>query len=293
MRALRYDRFGGVDVLALETVPRPTVGDDEVLIRVRAASLNPYDVKMMSGQLSEFFEVDFPITPGRDGCGEVVAVGGSVSDELHIQLRPGRRVCFVSSDTQLGSVADFVAVKAKGFVVAACPSITDAACAALPLVGLSAWNAIVDTADVQRGMRVLIHGGSGGVGSVAIQIARHLGAEVYSTCSSANTGRVDGLGAVAIPYDRSDFTKVVSECDVVFDTVGGRVREESYKVLATGGSLVYLIAEPVKTASARDDVSTRQVMVMDRIENLRHVVDLAEAGVIVVDVARLSRMLLK
>ncbi len=286
MRALRYGSFGDAGVLALQDVPRPAIGADEVLIRVAAASLNPFDTKLRSGQLGDLFEVDFPITPGRDGCGEVVFLGDSAGEDLGAVLKPGQRVCFVSSDIQHGSLAEFVAVKAKGFVVAAPRTVTDVACAALPLVGLSAWNALVDTAELQRGMKALIHGGSGGVGSVAIQIARHLGAEVYSTCSSANVERVEGLGAIAIPYDSVDFTKVVPGCDVIFDIVGGRVREESYKVLNKDGRLVYLIAEPVKDISGNADVRTRQVMVTDRVANLRHVMELAADGIIVAQVAK-------
>ena len=128
-------------------------------------------------------------------------------------------------------MAEFSAVKATDFVVPAPETMTTQQCAALPLVGLSAWNALVDTAGIEPGMKILVHGGSGGVGSVAIQIARHFDAEVYATCSAANEEMVRDLGATAIPYDRDDFTEAVADCDIVLDTVGGTVHERSYKVL--------------------------------------------------------------
>jgi len=227
--------------------------------------------------LRDLFEMNFPIIPGRDGCGEIVQLGNNARDFL---LEEGQRVSFISSRLQHGSMAEYVAVFGKNNVVPAADNLTIQESAAIPLVGLSAWNAMVDTAQIQAGMRVLIHGGSGGVGSVAIQIAQHFGADVYATCHSANVRRVEMLGAHAIPYDLEDFTSAVSDCDVVLDTVGGQVHENSYKVLKTGGRLVYLLARPFDDVSADYDVEDIQVNVFGNTANLANVIDFARKGII-------------
>jgi len=280
MRAICYENYGGPDVLAIVETAAPEIGEDEVLIRVEAASLNPFDWKLRKGLLREFISVDFPLTPGRDGCGTIVRLGKAVPELAQGGLAEGQRVSFISSRLQSGSCAEFAAVRASDFTVPAPQNLSVAESAALPLVGLSAFNALVDTASLEAGMRVLIHGGSGGVGSIAIQLARHLGAEVYSTCSGASVERVTGLGAEAIAYDEVDFADAVSDCDVVLDTVGGRVHEKSYEVLKPGGCLVYLQAAPFRDRSREFDVDTRQAIVLNRTANLRHVIDLAADGII-------------
>ena len=280
MRALDYENFGGIDALQISEVVVPEIADDEALIRVHAASINAFDWKLRNGMLRDFFAIEFPITPGRDGCGEVVALGKMAARDSSVALQLGQRVSFISSRLQHGALAEYAAVTARSFVVPAPQNMTDQQCAALPLVGLSAWNALVDTADLQPSMKVLIHGGSGGVGSIAIQVARHVGAEVHATCSTANVGSVEALGATAIPYDSVDFTEAVADCDVVLDTVGGEVHEKSYLVLKKGGCLVYLIAKPFNDVSAKFDVETRQATVLNRTENLHQVMGLAASGVL-------------
>ena len=277
MRSLYYEEYGAVDVLSLGETAPPEIADDEMLIRVRAASLNPVDWKLRSGLLRDFFDPEFPIVPGRDGCGEIVQLGAAVGG---LQLDDGQLVSFISSRLNQGSMAELAAVKARDNVVPVAKALSIQESSALPLVGLSAWNALVETAEIRAGMRVLIHGGSGGVGTVAIQIARHFGAEVFATCRSANVERVAMLGAQPIAYDTTDFTTVLAECDVVLDTVGGQVHEDSYKVLKRGGRLVYLLARPFNDLSDSFGVADRQVNVYGNTANLRKVIDLAEQGVI-------------
>jgi len=277
MRAIQYDKYGGADVLHSTDSAVPGIGDNEVLIRVRAASLNPFDWKLRNGMLRDFFDTEFPITPGRDGCGELVELGNNAGD---LALKAGQLVSFISSRLQHGSMADYAAVFGKDSVVPAADNLTLQESAAIPLVGLSAWNALVDTAEIQAGMRILIHGGSGGVGSVAIQIAQHFGADIYATCNSANVERVEKLGAHAIPYDLGDFTKLVADCDVVLDTVGGQVHEDSYKVLKKGGRLVYLLAKPFNDLSSDYGVEDIQVNVYGQTANLAKVIDFASKGII-------------
>lgn len=281
LRALSYKEYGDINVLELGDTSRTEIADDEVLIRVRAASLNPFDWKLRSGSLREVFELGFPITPGRDGCGEVVRLGDAVQDS---QLEPGQLVSFISSRLRHGALAEFVAVQARDFVVPVAENLTLEESAALPLVGLSAWNALIDTAELRAGMRVLIHGGSGGVGSAAIQIARHYGADVYATCHSVNVERVELQGAQAIPYDSVDFTTAVSDCDLVFDTVGGQVHEDSYKVLKRGGRLVYLLAIPFNDLSSQYGVSDLQVNVLGETANLKKLVEFAAQDLIKPDI---------
>lgn len=277
MRALSYSEYGGIDVLGLAELSVPEIGANEVLIRVQTASLNPFDWKLRNGMLREFFEPDFPITPGRDGCGEIVEIRINGSE---LPLSKGQRVSFISSGLQRGSMAEFVAVNATGNVVPVAENLSIEESAAIPLVGLSAWNALVEAAQVKAGMRVLIHGGSGGVGSVAIQIAHHFGADIYATCNSTNVDRVEKLGAHAIPYDKEDFTDSVSNCDVVLDTIGGQVHEDSYKVLKKGGRLVYLLARPFKDLSADYGIELVQANVFGNTGNLAHVIDFARKGII-------------
>jgi len=277
MRAIQYDSYGDREVLHIADLGAPEISEDDILIRVRAASLNPFDWKLRSGILRDFFEMNFPITPGRDGCGEIVELGNIARDLLFDE---DQRVSFVSSRLQHGSMAEYVAVFGKNNVVPAADNLTLQESAAIPLVGLSAWNAMVDTAQIQAGMRVLIHGGSGGVGSAAIQIAHHFGVEIYATCNSANVERVEKLGAHAIPYDLGNFTDSVSDCDVVLDTVGGQVHEDSYKVLKRGGRLVYLLARPFNDLSADYGVEDVQVNVYGNTANLVKVIDFARKGII-------------
>ncbi len=272
MRAIQYTCCGDRDVLHIANPDTPRISDDEVLIKVRAASLNPFDWKLRSGMLGDYFQMEFPITPGRDGCGEIVELGKNVD---RTQLARGQLVSFICSRFQRGSLAEYVAVSAQDSVVPVAENLTLQESAAIPVVGLSAWNALVETAEIEAGMRVLIHGGSGGVGSLAIQIAQHFGADIFATCSSANVERVEALGARAIPYDCVDFTSEVTDCDIVLDTVGGKVHEDSYKVLKRGGRLVYLLARPFNNLSAEYGVEDLQVNVLGHTANLRNVMDLA------------------
>lgn len=280
MRAICYEGYGDLDVLHIAKTAVPGISETEVLIRVESASVNPVDWKLRTGMLQDFLSIDFPVTPGRDGCGTIVRLGKDVVGTEQMALTKGQRVSFISSHLQKGSLAEFVAVQASNFVVPAAENLSNLESAALPLVGLSAWNALVDTANLESGMRVLIHGGSGGVGAVAIQIAQHLGAEVFATCSAANAGKVVELGAEAIAYDKVDFVDAVSGCDVVLDTVGGQVHEMSYNVLKRGGCLVYLQAAPFRDLSRDFEVTTRRAIVLNQPENLRRVIDLAASGAI-------------
>ncbi len=270
--AVEFDNYGGPEVLKLRRIARPQPGPGEVLIRVHAASMNPVDWKVRSGMLQKFFPVTFPAVTGRDGAGEVIAVGIGADASLL-----GKRVCFLAS-RGVGTWSQQIALP----VALAVPfpttlSYTDAA--ALPLAGISAWIGMVRTADVKAGMRVLIHAAAGGVGGMAVQIARLRGATVIATCSQHNVDFVRALGAQeVIPYDKETFEDHARDVDLVFDVIGGDVHARSYRTLKRGGMMVALVAEPFQDQSARYGVKLAVPQVLSDPPALAEVVALVAAG---------------
>jgi NADPH:quinone reductase-like Zn-dependent oxidoreductase len=215
----------------------------------------------------------------------VAAVGKGVSE-----FAPGDEVCLMPRDVAQGTNAERVAVPV-GQVIAKPPGLDFIAAAGLPVAGVTAWKALVEAAFVQPGMRVLIHGGAGGVGGMAVQLAKHLGAEVVTTCSAANADYAKQLGADnVVAYDEVDFSTVLSGLDVVFDTLGGEVHSRSYEVLKPGGMLVYVIAGPVQDLASDWGVK-RQLAVVDNIgPAFAAIGDLAARGVITPQVGRVSSL---
>lgn len=238
MKAAVIHRYGGNDVVAVETVAEPAVGPRDVLIEARAASVNPVDFKLRSGMLRMVRKFSFPLVLGFDVSGVVTRIGPAVT-----RFRPGDQV-FASLDGRPGTFAEFVA--ADESVVAIKPqTLSHMQSAAIPLVGLTSWQALTEQANVTSGSKVLIHAGAGGIGTVAIQLARHLGAHVATTTSTKNIELVTSLGAnLVVDYTRQDFTKVISDYDVVFETLGGDVEMRSFAVLRRGGTLVSIASLP-------------------------------------------------
>ncbi|MCG6876383.1 MAG: NADP-dependent oxidoreductase [Betaproteobacteria bacterium] len=249
MRAWRVHEYGGPEVLRLDTAPVTSPGPGEVLVKVAAASINPIDWKMRNGLLRAVIQTALPRVLGRDCAGTVVAVGEGVSG-----LEPGTPVAGVADPVKHGTHAEYAALPASQ--VARVPDgVSPEVGASLCVSGLSASIPLVEDVQVSAGQRVLIHAGAGGVGSLAIQIARHLGAEVFTTCGAANRDYCLGLGASrAIDYANEDFIAIASDCDVVLDTVGGEVHVHSQKVLKPGGALVALNAAPVPSTPPRADI---------------------------------------
>lgn len=269
--AIQYDRHGPPDVMRLVDVPDPVAGEGEVLVRLQASGVAPFDAKLRAGALSQHFTVAFPKTPGRDGAGHVVGLGAGVDD-----LAIGARVCVVAPRTS-GTAATLIACP-RSLVVAAPPTLTMEEAGALLQPGLSAFIAMVETAALSDGMRVLVHGGAGAVGGLMVQLARQRGATVTATCRAANRDYVTELGAHrAIAYDGEDFTTIEPQ-DVVFDLIGGAVHARSYAVLRDGGHMVYLVAEPFEERRERGIRVTRAA-IADRPEVIAAVADLAARGV--------------
>ena len=273
MKAIRFDRFGGPEELKLVDLPDPEPGPDELLIEVHAVSVVPGDWKLRRGHLTGIFPVRPPKVPGRDGAGIVRAMGAGVAG-----FAVGDRVCFTCQHVDQGSYAQFAARPAAD-VVPAPEGLGFVECAAIMHAGVCAWIAAVETAGVGAGDKVLVHAAAGAIGGMAVQLCKHLGAEVAGTCSERNREHVAALGCDRIvPYDKVDFETAVSDQDVVIDLVGGTVHNRSYGVLRPGGILVWLIAEPFEDLSARLDIEVRQAMILDNPAILNAVVDLANSG---------------
>ncbi len=260
MRAWRVHEFGGPEVLRLDTVPVPLPGPGEVLVKVAAASINPIDWKMRSGYLRRIVQIALPRALGRDCAGMIVAMGEGVSD-----LAVGQAVAGLADPTRHGTHAEYAVLPAAQIAPIPAGVVPEAA-ASLGVSGLSAYIPLVEDARLAAGQRVLIHAGPGGVGGLAIQIARHLGAEVLATCSAANGAYCIGLGATrVIDYVTEDFVTAAPACDVVLDTIGGETHVRSQRSLKPGGVLVALMAAPVPSVPPRADIR----VVASRIQSTR------------------------
>ncbi len=283
MKAIRFDHYGGPEVLQYTDVPDPEPGPGDVLIAVHAASVAPGDWKVRAGHLQQIFPQTFPTTPGRDGAGTVLALGPGANG---VGVSVGDEVCFITAHTENGSYAELVARPAAEVVRRpANVSFTEAAAAVH--AGVCAWIPLLETTTVVAGQHVLVHGGSGGVGGMAVQIARHLGAEVAATCRAANADYVRSLGAgTVIPYDEGDFAAELNDYDIVLDLVGGDIHRRSYAVLKPGGSLVWLIAQPIQDLGAEHGVNVLRADIHDATYVLQAVADLVATGAVRPQVGR-------
>ena len=230
MRAIRMKSYGGPEVLTLEHLAAPVPGPHDVRVAVHAAAVNPVDFKIRSGGQRAVVWLTLPWTLGMDVSGEVLEVGAKVTG-----FAVGDQVVSSPSHRRMGCYAEEVVIRADE--VALKPkSLSHVEAASLPLVALTAWDALVGALQVKRGQRVLIQAGAGGVGSVAIQIAKHLGAEVLATCSAANIELVKKLGAdVAIDYRAQDWREVARGCDAVLDSLGGEALHGAIDTVKRGG----------------------------------------------------------
>src|SRR5216117_3589851 len=235
MKAVVAHEYGAPDVLKFEEVPRPEPSEDEALVRVIARGVNPADPLTLSGKYAREFGTHLPLIPGYEIAGVVEKTGANVT-----KLKVGDAV--YGYPTFGGGWADYITV--KEWEVAVKPkSLNFVEAASVPMGALTAWQALVDVAKLQPGQTVLIHGGSGGVGSFAIQIAKARGARVIATASTANQDFLKQLGAdVAIDYTRQKFEEIAKDVDVVLDSVGKDTLARSYGVVKKGGFIVTLVA---------------------------------------------------
>jgi NADPH:quinone reductase-like Zn-dependent oxidoreductase len=273
MKAAFIEHHGGPEVLKFGEMPDPVAAPSQIVVDIVAASVNGADWKVRegkSGQLSHF-----PYILGRDFSGVVSAVGQGVTD-----LRVGDEVFAVCDVGQEGAYAKKIAIKAA-IVAKKTERLSHIDAAALALAGLTAICAVEDTLKLKAGETILIQGGAGGVANFAIQLAKHLGARVITTASAANHDYLRQIGPdQIIDYNAVDFTKVVKDCDAVFDTVGGDVAQRSFAVLKPGGRAAFIASGAQAPKPERSDVVALRPHVGRDRPHLERIVELVTAGVV-------------
>lgn len=239
MKAFVIDRYSKKDPMRIREMSRPEVRDDDVLIEVHAAGLNLLDSKIKSGEFKLILPYRMPLVLGHDVAGVVVQIGSRVR-----QFKVGDEVYSRPRDHRVGTFAEFIAVN-ENDVALKPKNITMEEAASIPLVGLTAWQALIERAHLKKGQKVFIQAGSGGVGTFAIQLAKHVGATVATTTSSANTDLVKRLGAdIVIDYKKNDFEKVLQDYDVVLNSQDAAALDKSLSVLKPGGTLISISGPP-------------------------------------------------
>ena len=297
MRSFIVDKYAGP--LHEAETPEPVVGDQDVLVQVVAAGLNQLDEKVRAGEFKQILPYKMPLSLGHDVAGTVLQVGPGVRD-----FTPGDAVYGRVRDGRTGTFAERIAV-AESDLAPAPRTISTAEAASLPLVALTAWQALVERGKVQPGQKVLIHAGSGGLGSMAIQLAKHLGAYVATTASGSNADFLREIGAdTVIDYRTQDFEEELSDYDLVLDSLGGENLEKSLRVLAPGGTAIGVSGPPdptfartaglnpvlrvaitalsgkVRRQAKRLGVSYEFLLMRASGEQLREITALVEAGII-------------
>src|SRR4029450_1718697 len=239
MQACIVDRYKSNGALRLGEMPEPEVRDHDVLVAIHAASLNQLDAKIRDGEFKLILPYRLPLILGNDVAGVVVRVGSKVRG-----LKSGDEVYARPNQDRIGTFAERIAMN-EADVALKPKNLTMEEAASIPLVGLTAWQVLIDRAELKKGQKVLIHAGSGGVGTFAIQLAKHIGATVATTTSTANIGLVKSLGAdVVIDYKTQDFEDVLRDYDVVLNSQDGKTLERSLGVLKRGGGLISISGSP-------------------------------------------------
>jgi NADPH:quinone reductase-like Zn-dependent oxidoreductase len=239
VKAFLVDRYRKQAALRLVDMPTPEPHEDEVLVEVHAAGVNLLDAKIRSGEFKLILPYRLPLILGHDVAGVVVKVGTRVR-----QFKVGDEVYARADDLRIGTFAEFVAVKEASLALKP-RGLTMEEAASIPLVGLTAWQALVEKASLHKGQKVFIQAGSGGVGTFAIQLAKHLGATVATTTSTTNVALVKSLGAdVVIDYKTQDFEDVLRDYDVVLNSQDGKTLEKSLRILERGGQLISISGPP-------------------------------------------------
>jgi NADPH2:quinone reductase len=282
MKAMVINAFGDSSRLEIAEVPNPEAQADEVLIRVAYAAVNPVDWKIREGMLEGVFPHRFPLILGWDAAGTVAAVGRAV-----IGFQVGEKVYAYSRKpiVQWGTYAEYVAMASSA--VAPMPSnLTFAQAAAIPLTGLTSWQALFDTGQLKAGQSVLIHAGAGGTGGMAIQLAKYAGATVLTTASAGNHEYVRSLGADdVIDYQRESFVEVIKDkspdgVELAYVTVGDDALRNTYRVVKPGGVLVSIVEAPDVEEARRRGIRASFVFVEPNGAQLREITRLIEAGIV-------------
>jgi len=288
MKAIVVHQYGGPEVLKYEDAPRPEPKANEVLIRVKAASINPVDAAIRNGYLKQFTGSNFPLILGMDAAGEIEKVGAKID-----RFKVGDPVIAFFTLAGEGGYAQFV-VATENEIARKPNTITFEQAAAVPAAGSTAWKALVETGDLKAGQTVLIHGGSGGVGHFAIQIAKARGAKVIATASTANQDFLKKMGAdVAVDYTKQKFEDVAKDVDLVLDSVGEDTLKRSYGVVKKGGMIVSIVddidpnelaARGIRGATIRTDPNEKTL------DELVRLIDAKEITPVVSQVLPLSEV---
>jgi NADPH:quinone reductase-like Zn-dependent oxidoreductase len=274
MKAIRIHQYGGPEVLEQVEMLRPAPGANEVLIKVKAASVNPFDWKVRAGYMKDIFPLTFPATLGFDVSGTVEEVGLGAA-----RFKRGDEV-YASLGLEGGGYAEYAV--AKEAIVAEKPSTLDhVEAAAVPVAGLTAWQALFEVAQLRAGQKVLIHAAAGGVGNFAVQFAKAKGAYVIGTASSRNQDFLGELGVdKAVDYQKTRFEDVVHDADVVLDTIGGDTQERSFKALKKGGILVSIVQPPSQELATKYGVRALFYGGRPSSANLSEIARLIDAGTV-------------
>jgi NADPH:quinone reductase-like Zn-dependent oxidoreductase len=272
MHAIRIHKFGGPEVLENDTLPLPVPKNDQLLVRIVAASVNPVDGKIREGKFAAVNDEALPVTLGRDLSGVVEGCGPAAQG-----ITKGEAI-FALLGYDRGAYAQHVLVKPDEWARKP-ENLSHVEAAAVPLAALTAWQGMIDNGGLQSGQRVLIHGGAGGVGHLAIQIAKAKGAWVATTCSGKDLDFVRGLGAdKAIDYKTEKFENNLSDIDLVYDLVGGETQERSFKVLKQGGALISTLQEPDKAKALYKNITIAHYMTKPNAAELSEIAELLRKG---------------
>jgi NADPH:quinone reductase-like Zn-dependent oxidoreductase len=272
MKAVVVHEYGGPEVLKYEDAPRPEPKEDQILVRVIAAAVNPVDGMIRSGKFANYFHTTFPLIPGYDISGVVEKTGPKIT-----KFKAGDPVYAYIGLKEGGGYAEY-AVATEKEAAPKPKSLTFGEAAAVPLAAETAWQALIDTAKLSAGQTVLIHGGSGGVGSFAIQIAKARGAKVIATASTPNQDLLKQLGAdVAVDYTKTKFEDVAKDVDVVLDSVGKDTLSRSYGVVKKGGFIVSLVARPDQVELDKREIRGASLDVKPDADELAEITKFIEA----------------
>jgi alcohol dehydrogenase len=281
MKAAQINSYGGKEVLqTVDNTEKPKLQTGQVLVEVHSAGVNPFDWKVREGYMKDFIPLKFPATLGGDFAGVVAEIaegvsGVKVGDEVYGQA---------NAAGGSGSFAEFTPV-ASGQIALKPKSVDFNTAAAIPLAAASAYQALVEHSNLQNGQKVLIHGGAGGIGFFAIQIAKHLGAYVATTASAEDTDFVKSLGAdEVIDYKSQKFEELLKDYDLVFDTVGGETYKKSYQVLKPGGLLVSMVEQPDEELTKKYGVKAISQQSRPTSDKLQKIAELIDKGVLKVNV---------
>lgn len=271
MRAIRIHQYGGTEILQLNQIDTPKINTDDILIKVKSSSINPVDWKIREGYLKDFIPYQMPVTLGFDVSGVVSEVGSEVTD-----FKVGDEVFSRPDISRDGAYADYIAVKADE-VAFKSSKLSFEQAAALPLAGITAWQCLVDVGQLQAGQRVLIHAGAGGVGHLAIQIAKAKGATVIATASTANQELLTQFGAdQPVDYTKGVLLEQIEPVDLVIDTIGGEVQSSSWALLKAGGMLVSIVDQPNEELAKQHNAKAAFVFIESSSRILRELNKLVE-----------------